>query len=101
MRAKRIPVALLLLCLAAFGVTATAADDGSAIVAELNGSATIREAGRQERTVQLYDWLEERATIAVAKGGRVGLGLVTGPRFELVANGRVDIARGGLPVADA
>lgn len=101
MRAKRIPVALLLLCLAAFGVTATAADDGSAIVAELNGSATVREAGRQERTVQLYDWLEERATIAVAKGARVVLVLVTGQRFELVENARVDIARAGLPVSDA
>jgi hypothetical protein len=98
MSAKRIAIGLFSMCLATSAVV-SAADDGSAIVSELRGSATVREDGKPERVVQLYDWVAERATLSVAKRSRVVLVLATGERFELAENARVTILRSGLPIS--
>jgi hypothetical protein len=94
-----IAIAIVSMCLAPADIALPLADDGVAIVAELRGSATIREPGNPERQVQTYDWVAENATITVANRSLVVLVMATGSRYELAENAQVVVVRGGLPIS--
>jgi len=63
----------------------------AAIVSELQGSTTVKEPGKAQRTLEIYDRLSEGATITVGKGSRVVLVLVNGARFALKEHARVAV----------
>ncbi len=89
------------LCLLATHPLASAARVGesgpAAIVAELQGSVTVREQGERQRPLQLFDWINEGALISVAKGARVVVILESGARFALQEGARATLSRAGLP----
>ena len=82
-------------------VVASARDESgpAAIVSELQGSATVKEPGKAQRALEIYDWLGEGATITVGKGSQVVLVLVNGARFALKERARVAVRRAGLPAS--
>jgi hypothetical protein len=68
----------------------------AAIVAELRGSASVKEAGKPQRALQPYDWVHEGASISVAKGSRAVLVFANGARFALKEGARVTLGSGTL-----
>jgi hypothetical protein len=72
-----------------------------AIVSELKGSATVREQGKTERVLQVYDWIGEGAAVRVAKGSNAVLVLSSGARFSLQEQARVVVRRAGLRPSSA
>ena len=68
----------------------------AAIVAELRGSASVKETGRPERALQLYDWLHDGASISVGKESYAVVIFASGARFALKERARVTLGGNNL-----
>jgi hypothetical protein len=92
--------AVFAFCLVSAQFVASARDESgpAAIVSELQGSATVKEPGKSQRALEIYDWVGEGASITVGKGSQVTLVLASGARFALKERARV-VVRAGLPAS--
>ena len=99
MKSRLFTVLTFCVLVAPFVVAAKDERGPAAIVSELQGSTTVKEPGKAQRTLEIYDWLSEGATITVGKGSRVVLVLVNGARFALKEHARVAVLRAGLPTS--
>jgi hypothetical protein len=50
----------------------------AAIVSELRGTATVKEPGKARRPLEIYDWVDEGASIAVGNGSHLVLVFASG-----------------------
>jgi hypothetical protein len=71
----------------------------AAIVSELRGTATVKEPGKARRPLEIYDWVDEGASIAVGNGSHLVLVFASGARFALKERARVAVRRAGLPAS--
>jgi hypothetical protein len=91
----------LVFCVVLGQFVALAQDENgpAAIVSELKGSATVKDPGKAQRALEIYDWIGEGASITVSKGSQVVLVLTSGARFALKERSRVTVLRAGLPAS--
>jgi hypothetical protein len=97
MKPRFFKVLLTCVVLSQLTMSGIAADsEPAAIVSELRGSATVIEQGKAARALQLYDWIVEGASVAIAKDSTAVLVLTSGARFSLQKDARVVVRRAGL-----
>jgi hypothetical protein len=93
--------AFVVACLPLIGLVATLSGDSgpAGIVSELQGSAIVKEPRKQQRTLQVYDWIADGASITAGRGSRVVIVLASGARFALKEGARGALVGGTLSVS--
>jgi hypothetical protein len=75
--------------------SAESAEASVAIVAALDGTASVSRPGSARRPVRLFEWLPAGTIVEAAEGSRVTIAFLDGRRFALEDRARLVAGRGG------
>jgi len=74
---------------------ASAADPPAAVIAALDGPATMVDPSGQSHTVHAFDWLNPETTLETGAGARLTLAFSNGRRYEMRENARLTVVAAG------